>query len=56
MWRGVSDDELASAFIPAGMGEKEANEKDWKSVIEYKEETSETALFSVSEISAIECA
>ncbi|KAG8953938.1 hypothetical protein FRC04_000922 [Tulasnella sp. 424] len=56
MWRGVSDDELGSTFIPAGMGEKEANEKDWKSVIEYKEEASDTALFSVSEISAIECA
>lgn len=55
MWRGVSDDELASAFLPAGMGEKEANEKDWKEVIEYKEEASDRELFSVLEVSAIEC-
>lgn len=55
MWRGVSDDELASSFISAGMGEKEANEKDWKEVIEYKEEASDRELFSVLEVSAIEC-
>ncbi|KAG8984155.1 hypothetical protein FRB90_005514 [Tulasnella sp. 427] len=56
MWRGVSDDELASAFGPAGMGEKAAYEKDWKDVIEYKDEAGDRELFSVLEVSAIECA
>ena len=48
MWRGVSDDEL-----PSFKGEKEANDKDWRSVVEWKPHDADA--FSVLEVSAIEC-
>jgi len=53
MWRGITEEEYG-AF--AGSWEKEATEKDWKSVIGFTESSKDSALFRVLETSMMECA
>ena len=47
MWRGITDDELAE-FVRDGKGEKEAREKDWKSVVDWKEEEAQPVRHSLT--------
>lgn len=54
MWRGLSD-EAEAEFLDGGKGEKAAMEKDWKSVVEWKEESRDPNMFGVWEVSSIEC-
>lgn len=53
MWRGLSDEEMVKF---AESGEKEAEAKDWKSLLGFSPESQDTQKFRVLETSIMECA
>ncbi|KAG8865773.1 hypothetical protein FRB98_005283, partial [Tulasnella sp. 332] len=46
MWRGIASDEV---FVRAGAGEKAAVTKDWKEVVEVKEDAEDKEALSIFE-------